>query len=70
MSEDVSMPEAANNAPAELTSPVVDPPPLPPPDLTALFMEAYDCAKNNYHWLKVASAVMTHPEWLTQIPQG
>ena len=73
MSEDVSMPEAANDVTTEST-PVVDPPPIPPPppppEPTAMFMEAYDCAKNNYNWLKVSSAILTHPQWLTEIPQG
>lgn len=39
-------------------------------DQTALFMEAYDCAKNNHNWNKVTAAISNHPEWLTCIPQG
>ncbi|CAF0907087.1 unnamed protein product [Adineta ricciae] len=40
------------------------------PDDTHVFMEAYECAKNNYRWEKVVSAISTHPEWLTRIPAG
>jgi hypothetical protein len=39
-------------------------------DQNALFIEAYDCAKNNHNWNKVSAAVSNHPEWLTRIPQG
>ena len=71
MSQDASTtPESAEDATAE-TTPTADPPPPPPPlDPIAVFMEAYDCAKNNYHWPKVNSAVSDHPEWLIQIPPG
>jgi len=52
----------------------VAPPPVPTTqsgsDQTALFVEAYDCAKNNHNWNKVSTAVSNHPEWLTRIPQG
>lgn len=40
------------------------------PDDTQVFMEAYECAKNNYRWEKVVSVISTHPEWLTRIPTG
>ena len=40
------------------------------PDDTHVFMEAYECAKNNYRWDKVVSAISAHPEWLTRIPTG
>ena len=40
------------------------------PDITALFVEVYDCAKNNHNWNKVSSVVSNHPDWLTRIPQG
>jgi hypothetical protein len=40
------------------------------PDPTAIFMEAYDCAKNNHSWNKVSVAVSNHPEWLIRIPPG
>jgi len=39
-------------------------------DQTAVFIEAYDCAKNNHNWNKVSTAISNHPEWLTRIPQG
>ena len=38
--------------------------------LNNLFMEAYDCAKNNHSWQKVLSVVSQHPDWLTRITQG
>ena len=70
MSQDASTtPESAEDATVE-TTPTADPPPPPPLDPIAVFMEAYDCAKNNYHWPKVNSAVSDHPEWLIQIPPG
>ena len=40
------------------------------PDIMVAFIEAYDCAKNNHNWNKVSSAISSHPEWLTRIPQG
>ena len=40
------------------------------PDLTVLFMEAYECAKNNHNWKKVSTAISSHPDWLTRVPQG
>jgi len=47
------------------------PPPTPYTDeQIALFLEAYDCAKNNHNWNTVTSAISNHPEWLTRIPQG
>lgn len=39
-------------------------------DTTALFLDVYDCAKNNHNWNKVSSSVSNHPDWLTRIPQG
>lgn len=39
-------------------------------DQNAVFMEAYDCAKNNHNWNKVSTAISNHPEWLTRIPHG
>ncbi|CAF1306158.1 unnamed protein product [Adineta steineri] len=41
-----------------------------PPNQIHTFMEAYECAKNDYHWNKVISAISEHPDWLTRIPQG
>jgi len=58
-------------------SPASPPPASPPPaptasasDPNALFMEAYECAKNNHNWNKVSTAVSNHPDWLTRVPQG
>jgi hypothetical protein len=49
-------------------------PPLPTtpsePDQNALFIEVYDCAKNNHNWNKVSTAISNHPEWLTRVPPG
>jgi hypothetical protein len=39
-------------------------------DQNVLFIEAYDCAKNNHNWNKVSTAVSNHPDWLTRIPPG
>ncbi len=55
----------------EMQAAAESPPPFPTtPDQTALFIEAYDCAKNNHNWDKVSSAVSIHPDWLTRIPTG
>ncbi len=75
MSEEPSIPNPNGQTQAAATVTPPPPPPPPPPipsepDITALFMEAYDCAKNNHNWTKVSSAVSTHPDWLTRIPQG
>jgi hypothetical protein len=55
----------------EMQAAAATPPPVPTtPDQTALFVEVYDCAKNNHNWNKVSSAISVHPDWLTRIPQG
>lgn len=43
---------------------------VPSVEQTALFMEIYDYAKNNYNWQKVAAVISNYPQWLTRIPQG
>jgi len=81
MSEEPSTPIPNQSVTDEQTEATATAPPTPPPtpitlstpsepDITALFMEVYDCAKNNHNWNKVSSAVSTHPDWLTRIPQG
>ena len=39
-------------------------------DLTQVFLETYDWAKNNYNWTRVAAAIAEHPDWLIRIPHG
>lgn len=56
--------------PAPAAQPFVRPPPSQSFDPAAVFMEAYECAKLNNAWNKVASSLMIHPEWLTKIPEG
>ncbi len=78
MSEEPSTPGPNQPLPNELiqataaAAATTAPPPVTPSgsDQTTLFMEAYDCAKNNHNWNKVLSTIADHPEWLTRVPQG
>ncbi len=72
-----SLPNEETQAAAATTSLSSTPSlPTPPsstpstPDQASLFIEAYDCAKNNHNWNKVSSAISNHPEWLTRVPPG
>jgi hypothetical protein len=73
MSQEPSTPgsnQPLSNAEIQAASAIAPPPTPYTDDQIALFLEAYDCTKNNRNWNTVTSAISNHPEWLTRIPQG